>query len=154
MINLLSRFQVYVQNKFKETLNTKILSLVVIVNTALIASFQKICIDTSIDIKLIIYILFNSFILLVFIDVRLLNFLKLFMLGGISHILTSTSITLYLKHFYNMGKRCKIPVYIEGNFNFLIILLMFVGTLYWAFTSNSNKIEEKTELTKDKDFYG
>lgn len=148
MIDLLRRGQLYLQRKFREFINTRNAIVLVMINSGIIASYQKNCIDSVIDIRSIAQIVFNSLLLLGLIDVRIINFLKLFTAGALSHLLTSEAIGLYMRYLGGMGKKCKLPLYIDGNFNVFVAVSITIGVFYWIFSDN-----EKTEI-KNNDFPG
>ena len=141
MINLLRRFQVWSHNKFQNFINTRNAILVVMINSAIIASYQENCIDTVIDLRSIGQIIFNSLILVAAIDVRVINFLKLFAAGAVTHMVTAESIGLYMRYIGGLGTRCRLPLYVEGNFNAFVAVSITIGVYYWIFSSNNEDIE-------------
>jgi len=145
MIGFLRRAQVWFHNKFKDFINTRNAILLVMINSAIIASYQENCIDTVIDLRSIAQIIFNSLILIGLIDVRMMNFLKLFAAGAITHMVTSEGIGLYMRYIGGLGTRCKLPLYVEGGFNVFVALSITFGVYYWIFSSN-----EANEINKEE----
>jgi hypothetical protein len=152
--------QLKLQREFNRIASTNKAIIIVMINSALVASSNKNCVENLLDPDSVEQIVFNSVAILLLVDVRLLNFIKLFLSGGISYVLTSEFISIHAKYVSKL--ECKLPISIEGNFNIFIVALVFTLTIFWIFTGNEAILKEdkeildkieKERIMKDKDFY-
>jgi hypothetical protein len=59
-----------------------------------------------------------------------------------------------MQYFKGMGKRYELPIYITGNLNKAIVLIIFIMAIYWIFSGNKTSVKIDNDNLKDKDFYG
>lgn len=143
----LRNYQVDGQDKIRNFVKTKGGALIIIPNAVFAAFSQSPCDDVIVNWIHIAYISINSVILMfVCLDVRAISFLKLFLIGGVSNILTKQAIGIYAAYFGNAGKSCKIPIYTNGLFTLIILGILFIGAFIWAF--DEDYTHEKDENKK------
>lgn len=162
MSDYLRLLQLKVQKKFNQLASTNKAIVILMVNAAMVASSGDNCMGELLNPDAVEQIVFNSVAILLLVDVRLLNFIKLFLSGGISYVLTSEFISIHSILFEKSSENCTLPIYIEGWFNIFIVSLVFALTIFWIFRGNNNKFPDDDEildkidaeeLRKDKDFY-
>jgi hypothetical protein len=135
---------------FKGFLKENIALIVVVSNTVFVALAHS----GNVSKVTIVQIVINSAVYMLWVDFNFKLAFKALLAGGISHIIAVESIALYMKYFAGMGKRYDLPIYINGNLNKVIVLILFIMAIYWIFSGNKSAITEDDENLKDKDFYG
>lgn len=137
---ILRNYQITAQQKIKLLFQSKGGSLVIIFNAVMIAFIQEPCVEKIISLMTVAHVVANSIILMIaFADVRLVNFLKLFIVGGVANITTKVFIGLYMRYFEEMGTRCKLPLYTSDYFTLTIVSILFIGGVYWSMTGYDKK---------------
>lgn len=154
MKNKLRSYQVRAQSRVKQFVQTKGGALIIMPNAVFLAFMQRPCEDTLINWIHVVYIIVNSLLLMfAFLDVRIVNFLKMFVIGGATNIITKEAIALYGRYFGGLSKKCSIPIYINDLFTLTILSILFVGAFIWAFKDEeSNNLPQISKTTEYEDF--
>lgn len=122
-------------------------------NAGIIASYQKECTNSVIDLRQIAQLVGNSLLFFVVVDFNVRAFSKMIIGGAVSHIATSEFISLYMRYIKGYGTRCEMPIYVSGYFAQTVVFCVFFGLLYYIFTGNSyNTSSIKDDAEIDSDF--
>ena len=153
ILNKLRKFQISLRLLLKKFINVNAAIILVMLNTGLLASFQKQCTNSVIDSRLIVQLIINSLLFFAILDFDLKSFAKMILAGAISHIATGEFISLYMRYVAGYGTICDIPLYVSGWFNQLVVTSVFLGILYYIFTGNrENSIQDHFNNKIDSDF--
>lgn len=154
MTSFLRSLQVYLGDRLNSLKNTNTAVILVIANAIILAFFQEPCANVSLDWRYVAQIIFNSLILILRIDVRVLNFFKLILAGSLSHMIATEMISLYLRYMTAMGRRCTLPIYMENEYYVLIVCITLVLIFYWICSPDRKSDKEiKTESQKFDDHF-
>jgi hypothetical protein len=159
ILDKLKDSQLTLRSLIKKSATINIGLLIVFLNGIFLAIMTKNCsvgTDDFIDrIVLSAYsqILLNGLLVITFIDIKIIHFFKMIIVGSLGFLISSEIIGFY---FQKNGELCKPPVLWTDNFGMIMIISMTIGVLYFCFSDNNTTSiveEQKEQILKDRDFY-